>query len=871
MKKLSAFFAVFVIVFAVGLCAHAADDLAFTTKALLPTATSNAHYEVKFEAQGGTPPYTFSLANPSSAYLYPNGLSLSSDGTYSGVPTEGGTTYSNIRIKVEDSAGASVEQKFRLPIHALLVDFKIKDNIYNYDGSPHKVTVSPYLEGSPAEGIDFTVTYGGSETKTDVGTYPININVTSAGYAFGSMDKTHLYINKNDTVNISYANTEFNYDKSQHAPTCTVTGTPTPQSYSLHYEGINVEYSSDTPPTEPGIYHVSCTITDNNFATPENNSTAFEIARNRVDFTLDDTSNFYVGQTWNRTYKPSREDVTHYTVQYEKDGQMHNKPEGVGTYTVHITLQDEDAEMYDVGTITPSTVTVRERTANFTVSDAVKQYSGEAQYPTITNDCELTPEQYTVKYYKSDDAEHLTSVEPTEVGTYTVVITLNDGIGYTMGTVSGNTFEITKKQVTFTVSDNSTTYDGSPHKATVANDSGLTDGDYTVTYRDKDEHTSNEVTNAGTYDIVIEVTNDNYTLSSSQQSYQYTVNPKQVKFTVSDNSTTYDGSQHTATVDNDSDLQSPDDYNVQYKSASETLSDSVTDAGTYDIVIEVTNDNYTPSATQQSYQYTVSPKPVTFAITNNTVPYDGSAHKATVTSNDGLSEGDDYTVQYRNAGGALTNDVTAAGEYDIVITLKSNNYTLADDFSAIMTITSVASLNVGNSPAAKIYNESVEAERESKVNAFKASRIYNDTHYPKFTVPDTEDADFDADVNTVIVNDIKNFNDPGMVVNGAAAVNGSDPVEVSDGLYKVTYTYDGGTLTRYVMVVGGKIGDANGDGILNALDGNYITAKASGAPNTVTQARIWDVNKDGTLNRDDADDIYNRFAKPLVPYYPWVK
>ena len=186
-------------------------------------------------------------------------------------------------------------------------------------------------------------------------------------------------------------------------------------------------------------------------------------------------------------------------------------------------------------------------------------------------------------------------------------------------------------------------------------------------------------------------------------------------------------------------------------------------------------------------------------------------------------------------------------------------------------LTSVASLNMGNSPAAMIYNEAA-ADKDDAVNTFKTSRIYNDTHYPKFIVPNTDESDFDADVNTVIVNDIKNFDDPGMVVNGAAAVKGTlEAVDGAKDLYKVTYNYDGGTLTRYVMVVGGKIGDANGDGILNAIDGNYITAKASGVPTTVTQARIWDVNKDGTLNRSDADAIYNRFSEPLKPYYPWVK
>src|SRR5665811_1555833 len=74
-------------------------SLGITTSSV-PTGTVGTAYSQALAATGGTPPYSWSVANGS----LPAGLSLSAGGTISGTP--GGAGSSSFTVRVTDSASA---------------------------------------------------------------------------------------------------------------------------------------------------------------------------------------------------------------------------------------------------------------------------------------------------------------------------------------------------------------------------------------------------------------------------------------------------------------------------------------------------------------------------------------------------------------------------------------------------------------------------------------------------------------------------------------------------------------------------------------------------------------------------------------------
>ncbi|MCH5210680.1 MAG: hypothetical protein J1F01_06905 [Oscillospiraceae bacterium] len=235
-----------------------------------------------------------------------------------------------------------------------------------------------------------------------------------------------------------------------------------------------------------------------------------------------------------------------------------------------------------------------------------------------------------------------------------------------------------------------------------------------------------------------------------------------------------------------------------------------------------------------------------------------------------------YAVMYRKRGDAEYSSElpTEPGIYDVRVHTTNPNYETAYA-NALLTIAGTAYMNLGNSPAALIFSENIaETEKESKLDAFKSdpNRVFRDINYPKFNIPGIN-VDLDADKYTVIVRDIMNFKDPGLYAEGVGNIASEytmEKVNGADDLYKVTYDVeDVDDLYRYVMVVR-RIGDVDGNGYVNAIDANHLDKKKDEKPATVTEARVWDVTKEGTLNRADAAAIRYRFSTPLEAYYPWV-
>ena len=711
-KKLTATMFALAMLFAAALCVHA-DDLGFVTAVSLPKATFDVPYSTTITAQGGSGNYTYSV-DPS-AYI-PSGLTLSSNGVLSGTPQEGGKIYGKINIVVTDTTtNETAMRSFSLSIVAQKLEFKIGTNSFTFDSLPHTVTAEPYLNGTKVEGIDYDIKVGGAENQTNVGSYPIKITVNTPGYKLKKMDKSHLFINYNNNVNIEFSgDTEYAYTGGQKTPTATVTGKLTDESdwtsiaHTIHYDGLNVSYSSDTPPNLPGVYRMTVSITEPGFYTPSDNDIQFQILHNTVNFNISDNSPFYYGQTWNRTYDPDKT-LTHVaTVKYVQDGTEYDAPVS-GTYSVRVTLADEDAVYYSIGTVSPSTITVQQRIASFTVTDTEKEYTGSGLSPNIVSDDGLTANtDYTVTFANTDSSDTTAydlSNLPVNSGTYTYTIELASGSTYTMTPVTG-TFTIKPMEVVFTVTPTVFKYNGTTHTPSVTAKAKSTDANidaslYTVKYL-LDE-TESEVKNHGDYTVSVDLTDKkNYTVSDDSTK-TVTVSANPIDFTIENNTYTYDGTRHGATVTaKDSDENDFDKFEITYTntdSSDTTVYDKDNlpqNAGTYTININLTDSEYSMGNITGSQTLTISKAKVDFTITDNTYGFAENTHrKATVTAKDKNNDTfTAFTVAYTNTNTSDTtnydNDTNSpvnAGTYNIVITLTDTNNYETDTITGTQTLT----------------------------------------------------------------------------------------------------------------------------------------------------------------------------------------
>lgn len=581
--------------------------------------------------------------------------------------------------------------------------------------------------------------------------------------------------------------------------------------------------------------------------------------------------------------------VTEYTADvtfYDMDGNVLSDITPTVKYGAKQLTSVIDAGTYSIEVSTPSGCLIKEITgdnylyvkgaaaAEISVGDKMFAYDGQPHGITA-DDVTVNPSNagWAVRY-KKNGASYYTADTPVDAGTYSVkVYTTN--VNYEASSAYA-TLVIDGSTVDFTVENTTFEYDGNVHKATVTSSEEV---EYTVTYEDESGNIIDEPVNAGKYKIKITL-NDTTDFSVGIITNDIlTITKKTIDFVIADNEFDYDGIEHTPVVTTSPEIDASE-YTVKYymKGSSDTYT-SIKNAGTYNVLITFKNNNYNVEDNSTN-TVTINPIVIGFSVTDNEFDYDGEYHTAKITPNKEIASSD-YTVKYVNQGVSYTS-VKKAGVYNITITFPNENYSIADDFSATMTINAVLYLNLGNSPAAMIYKDADHADdtswQESALNELKATRKFGSY------VPSGCDAsvvynvinslDLDADANTLIVRDIDSFNDPGMVVNDGI-LNGSvtgtvTAVDGVEGLYQITYTYGDVTKTRYVMEAGGKIGDINGDTHVNAVDANYLV-KQNKTADGVKESRVYDVNKDGILDENDAAAIRNRFKTPLVPYYPWIQ
>ncbi len=307
---------------------------------------------------------------------------------------------------------------------------------------------------------------------------------------------------------------------------------------------------------------------------------------------------------------------------------------------------------------------------------------------------------YTYQWYR--DGQVLTDMDSTvrsldlkdvnQSGTYTVKVTAKDEEGRTSEAGSSNEVivNIAKAPITFTVSENTHSYDATAKTASVEQTAGESPRIDSTKYQVSYEQNGNKVDapkDAGTYDVMVTLIDDNFSHFGQSDSVtkqkvgELIIKKKQVTSVWKNLTAEYNGTAQAPVCTTLVGLMKADagqdDAGRKYVSADFTAEQRLTNAGTKRLTAALAGtraDNY--QLTNAEINFTVQKAPVTFAVADHFVQADGHAHRATVSAyvNGKVFGTDKYTITYRTAAGQTVDEPTDAGNYGIYAKLTDANY-----------------------------------------------------------------------------------------------------------------------------------------------------------------------------------------------------
>ena len=281
---------------------------------------------------------------------------------------------------------------------------------------------------------------------------------------------------------------------------------------------------------------------------------------------------------------------------------------------------------------------------------------------------------YSYQWYKGNTAltgetgQTLELSTVADSGSYRVVVTASDG-SQTSGetTSSPVTVTIQPASVPIPAADSRTfTYDGQAQTYSLAEDAR-----YTIT--------GNVQTDANTYTVTVALGDKaNYVWSdgtTDDQTYSFVIAPKALTVTWSGLTQIYGSFDVKAVQANLDRLVDQDTCGVSYAFTQEGAAVTPQAAGTYTVTAILENSNYTFSSTvSATATLTIERQPVHFTVSNNAVQQGETVAPTITPSVDGLTEGTDYTISYRQEGETVSRP-SAVGTYEIWVTFpEESNY-----------------------------------------------------------------------------------------------------------------------------------------------------------------------------------------------------
>ena len=441
-KKILIYSILTVFLLAAAIVYAASDPLTISTTSL-PLGNYGVEYEAQLSASGGSGDYEFSLAKGK----MPTGLTLHSDGKITGTPAASGG-FGSLVFQVKDSEGNTAKKQILLSIYAEYINFAVTENEHIYDGQPHQAVVTS-LSDKIGEG-DFTVLYGGSTSQTNPGMYQLEVQINKGGFR-GRLDRTFLVIQKNPEATVTLESDSVRYDRTPHALVPMVSPAELAESCQIVYRAANGTEQT-TPPSAAGIYQVTATVTSPYYETRTATAT-LEIYKPMVNFTAENTSHEFTGNGVTADLMPVvdseipfTEDfiVTYDNTETEEIEREENVTQA-GIYNINVELRESDS-LYQLGTVTPSTLTITPKVVDFTMDGEVWRDRDDIHYEKQVQSISCSPSAIELKktdytIYLAKEGQEPTGESISEMGTYNISIEIHNP-NYTVGEINPGTFQL---------------------------------------------------------------------------------------------------------------------------------------------------------------------------------------------------------------------------------------------------------------------------------------------------------------------------------------------------------------------------------------------------------------------------------------------
>lgn len=349
---------------------------------------------------------------------------------------------------------------------------------------------------------------------------------------------------------------------------------------------------------------------------------------------------------------------------------------GYVPFIVRVTDADGNSQAFTVS------IRVVYEKMNITVSGNRHTWEPDKTYSATVS---TTPdfaagEYYTVQYIDLSTGKAVSPVK--DAGNYRIEVKALPKlyeVGYLIGSMNTSQLIIDRNSSN-TVSVGRVTVDyGDDYEVGVTVSPEALQADTSVWYSgtgDTVYSSSVKPTNAGTYKVTATTNNRNYVVKSASSTV--TVNRLSAEFEVDESSLsqTFENGhgeyKPTVTAKLTKDGSPYSDYKIVYTNkATEATTEQVLYPGEYDWEIVSTNPNYDVQGDVKG-TFTLHGTGMIFTAENCEYTYDGQPHYATVTC-EGLPGSEEITVSYKDGDGNPVSAPTAAGEYEIVVTLAEGS------------------------------------------------------------------------------------------------------------------------------------------------------------------------------------------------------